>query len=131
MTELMRLSQEWFQRGEHDLRTARIALEGGAPSDTIGMLLHQACEKYLKGYLLYQGWELRKTHNLVFLVGEAAKYDKDFSRFVDLAGKLSKQYLEERYPPGPSIEYSLEETRDLLIQSELLIAKITRDVSPR
>lgn len=131
MTELTRLTQEWFQRGEHDLRTARIALQGGAPSDTVRMLLHQACEKYIKGYLLYQGWELRKTHNLVFLLGESARYDTEFSSFVDLAGKLTSHYLEERYPPGALMEYSAEETEELLVQSELLIAKLTEAVRPR
>lgn len=124
MTELRRLAQEWFQRGANDLRTAQIGFSGGAPSGTIAILLHQACEKYLKGFLTYHGWQLRRTHNLVFLIGEALKHNEELAQFIDLAGKLTSQYLEERYPPGPIAEFSPEGIKELIKQTQNLIAML-------
>ncbi len=121
MTELLRLAQEWFLRGENDLKTAQIALSGGAPSGTIAVLLHQACEKHLKGFLLFHGWQLIRTHNLVFLLREAMKSNKQLARFVDLAGTLTSEYLEERYPPGPIVKFSNEEIKELLAETQNLI----------
>lgn len=130
MTELWKLAQEWFQRGENDLRTAQIALSGQAPSGNIAILMHQACEKYTKGFLISHGWQLIRTHNLVFLVSEAIKYNKHLGVFIDLAGKLTSQYIDERYPPGPIVEFSLAETSELLAETQNLIAMLKEGVQP-
>ena len=128
MTEMGKLAQEWFQRGENDLKTAQIALSGNAPSGTIAILLHQACEKYTKGFLIYHGWQLIRTHNLVFLVSETIKYNKHLAGFIDLAGKLTSQYIDERYPPGPIAEFSPAETSELLAETQNLIAMLKEGV---
>lgn len=130
MTELLRLTQEWFLRGENDLKTAQIALSGGAPSGTIAVLLHQACEKYIKGFLIYHGWQLIRTHNLVFLLREAMKSNKHLAKFIDLAGILTSEYLEERYPPGPITEFSNEEIKELLAETQNLIVILKEAVQP-
>lgn len=130
MTELLRLVQEWFLRGENDLKTAQIALSGGAPSGTVAVLLHQACEKYIKGFLLYHGWQLIRTHNLVFLLREAMKFDERLAKFVDLVGTLTSEYLDERYPPGPIAEFSNEEIKELLAETQNLIVILKEVVQP-
>ncbi len=130
MTELLRLAQEWFQRGENDLKTAQIALSGGAPSGTVAVLLHQACEKYIKGFLIYHGWQLIRTHNLVFLLREAMKSNSHLAKFVDLAGTLTSEYLEERYPPGPTVEFSNEGIKELLAETQNLILILKEAVQP-
>jgi len=115
---------EWFLRGDHDLQSARILVKQGGHTDTIAVLLQQATEKYLKGYLLTQGWRLKKIHDLEVLVSEAITHDKGFKQFLDFARKAAAFYLEVRYPPGPPTEYSEEEISDMLAQTEKLIAKI-------
>lgn len=118
-----RLADEWFLHGEHDLQSSRILLAQGGHSDTIAVLLQQAAENYLKGYLLTRGWRLRKTHDLELLVSEAAAFDDSFQQFLDFARLLSALYLEERYPPGPPREYSRDEMARLLAQTETLASK--------
>lgn len=124
MPDRGRLAQEWFERGSHDLETARLAYEGGGPGDTIALLAHQAIEKYLKGYLLYQGWKLRKTHDLRELVDKAIDYDHTFTQFLELAHRMTAHYLEGRYPPGPPRDYTRGEIAEILEQAEKLIARI-------
>lgn len=124
----IRISEEWFKRGEHDLQSVKLLFQQGGPTDTIAVLLQQAAEKYLKGYLLTQGWKLQKTHDLEVLVSEAISYDKAFEQFLDLARVLSAYYLEDRYPPGPPADYPGEEIANTIKQTERLIAIIRKVV---
>jgi len=124
MPDRRKLAQEWLARGSNDMQTARLAFQGGAPTSTIVILLQQASEKYLKGYLVSKGWHLRKTHDLVRLADKAAEYDAAFTNYLDMARRLTAYYLEARCPPGPPADYPREEIADILEQTEKLIAKI-------
>ena len=116
--------QEWYERGNHDLITAKLALEGGGPADTIAVLLQQASEKCLKGYLISRGWRLKKTHDLVELIEVASKYNSVFKNHVELAERLTALYLAERYPSMPQLDYPKEEIASLVKQTETLITLI-------
>jgi HEPN domain-containing protein len=74
-----------------------------------GMLLQQAAEKYLKGYLIYYGWQLQRTHDLVRLVADLANYDRSLEAHLDSLQRISEYYLEERYPPLPAEPASTQE----------------------
>jgi len=128
MPDKGRLAQEWLARGSNDMQAARLAFQAGAPAGPVVLLLQQASEKYLKGYLLHQGWRLRKTHDLRELVDRAREYDAAFSDYLDLARRLTAYYLEERYPPGPTTDYPREEITGILEQTGRLIAKIKEAV---
>ncbi len=39
----------------------------------------QVVEKYLKAFLIAQGVEIRKTHNIEFLLAECEEFDSEFS----------------------------------------------------
>jgi HEPN domain-containing protein len=122
------ITQEWFLRGEHDFQSADILRKQNGHADTIAVLIQQAVEKYTKGFLLGRGWKLRKIHDLELLVEEATKYDKSFIPFLDLARRLSAFYIEDRYPPGPTHDYSREEIATLYAQAADLITKF-KDLS--
>lgn len=124
MPDRRKLAQEWLARGSNDLQTARLAFQAGAPTSTIAILLQQACEKYLKAYLVSKGWRLKKTHDLAELVDRAAEYDAAFGDYLDIARRLTAYYLEDRYPPGPPAEYPREEIAEIMGQTEKLIGKI-------
>jgi len=124
MPDRGKLAQEWLARGSNDMQTARLAFQAGAPTDTIAVLLQQAAEKCLKGYLLSQGWHLKKTHDLRELVDKAREYDASFSDYLDMARRWTAYYVEDRYPPGPPADYPREEIADVMEQTEKLIAKI-------
>jgi HEPN domain-containing protein len=119
--------QEWFEKGSHDLITAKLAFGGGGPGDTIAVLLQQSSEKYLKGYLISKGWRLKKTHDLVELIKIAAEFNSAFQNYFELADRLTALYLQERYPIVPPAYYPPEEIASLIEQTEKLITIIKEE----
>lgn len=123
-----KLVEEWFERGEHDLETANISINQGGYPDVILFLLHQAVEKYIKGYLIFHGWELKKIHDLETLLTEAMEFGKGFEKYLDFGRRLTAYYYEERYPPGPIPEISKEEVEQSIKNTEEIINKIRKEI---
>jgi HEPN domain-containing protein len=73
---------KWFEKADHDIIMAQRAIEI-APLILDSACFHcqQTVEKYLKAYLLYQGKDIKKTHNLIFLREQCADFDSDFENF--------------------------------------------------
>ena len=86
--------------------------------------MSSAIEKYLKGYLIFHGWKLKKIHDIETLLVEAMKYDELFMEFLDLGRKITAFYYENRYPPGPPSEVSEEEAEEIMNSAERIIDKI-------
>ena len=107
---------QWFEKGNHDLVTARLAFGASAPTDTTAVLLQQAAEKHLKGYLLSRGWQLKKTHDLRDLIDRAIEYDAGFGEYIGMARLLTAMYIEDRYPSGLPEDYSRKEIASLMEQ---------------
>lgn len=99
MTEKIDRIKQWIEKADHDLGTA-IIIHKHIPEyfDTIAFHCQQAVEKYLKSYLLFLDLEIRKTHDLVFLIniiGEKEKFSEDL---YSKASNLSDYGIELRYP---------------------------------
>lgn len=86
-------------------------------------LLQEASERFLKAYLLSQGWKLRKIHDLGALVAEAVNLDPRFTAFEDFADSLTDQFWAQHYPGGdldevghdyPALRQSLGEMAQLI-----------------
>jgi HEPN domain-containing protein len=122
------LSLDWFEKGKHDLESAKIISEANGYVDSVGVLLQQALEKYLKGYLLAQGWQLKKIHDLRELLFQAKEHNTVFGDYIGLARTLTAIYIEEKYPSGPSEGVTREEMTVLLAQTEKLIALIKSEI---
>ncbi len=45
--------KEWLLKGENDIEDARFLLENGRSLENVAFHIHQALEKYLKGFLIY------------------------------------------------------------------------------
>lgn len=67
----------------------------------------QVVEKYLKAYLIAQGIEIKKTHNIEFLLAECEEFDPDFSA-ID-PKDLNDFGVDIRYP-GDLYTPSVDET---------------------
>lgn len=119
-----KLAEEWFERGKRDLEVAQLLLEQDYYSDVIAFHIQQAFEKYLKGYLIYHGWKLRKIHDLEELITHAGKINADFLNYLDFARKVSAYYLEQRYPPGPPPDYSTAVLSEDLSEVKEIVSKI-------
>lgn len=92
-------------------------------------LLHEAIERYLKGYLVHKGWQLVKTHDLGLLIAQASHLDPQFVHFAETSQILTEQFWEQHYPGGdldevgqdyPVLRQSLGEMVTL-IEAELAI----------
>lgn len=119
---------EWFERGRHDMETAQLLYDEHGYTDSIAYHIQQAIEKYLKGYLVLHGKKPPKIHELDTLLNHIATFDKSFLNFLDICEKASRFYIEDRYPPGPPVEYEYKEIKDDLDSASELIEKIKANI---
>jgi len=89
--------ESWLEKADNDLATAQRLL------DIKPMILDNACfhcqqaiEKYLKAYLNYNGKETERTHNIIFLLSQAADFDAVFAT-ID-AMNINAYAVQARYP---------------------------------
>ena len=122
------IAREWFEKGKHDIEGAKLLFNAEHYTDTIGILIQQAIEKYLKGFLIYHGWKLEKIHDLVRLLAEAVRYRADLGEFEDRCRHISEYYFEGRYPGRMSIQYPREEIKESLEVAETIINRVTEPI---
>ncbi|MCL4868903.1 MAG: HEPN domain-containing protein [Anaerolineae bacterium] len=106
--------QEWFYYGDMDRQAAAMLMRSEGPAPVIAFHVQQAVEKYLKGYLLAQGWQLRRIHDLTVLLHEATTHDPQFASFLPDCQRITEYYIESRYPLG--IESHLDKS---ILQQDL------------
>jgi len=105
---------EWILRADKDLEEAKFLLENNRPLENVAYFVHQSIEKYLKAFLISNGWEFEKIHDLVKLSKDAVKFDKSFERFIPALEQITDFYIESRYPVGYEVEYTKEEIKNSL-----------------
>ena len=96
------LAQEWFDKADEDLGVAEHLRKEHAFPAPICAHAHQAVEKYLKGFLVLRGHDIKdefKIHNLVKLYEYAHALDERFNDTVkESCFTLNRYYIEARYP---------------------------------
>jgi HEPN domain-containing protein len=118
-----RYPEDWFRIGAREFERAQNLLNLG-DMEGAGFNIQQAIEKYLKGYLLSQGWELRRIHNLETLINETIIYDPSFEEFRTPCQIITHYYMAERYPLMVSSELIKEEIEESLAVAERIVEKI-------
>jgi HEPN domain-containing protein len=115
------LSEDWFEKAARDMRRVEILLAAD-DVEGAGFHLQQATEKYLKGYLLGKGWQLRRTHDLEVLLNETMAHDSRFEKYLDDCIMVREFYVQERYPfigspppPRSELESALEAIREMVL----------------
>jgi HEPN domain-containing protein len=89
-------SANWLEIAEKDLDRANRLIEDDA--ELAGFCLQQAVEKFLKAFLISNGWEHRKSHDLVTLLDEAASYDSSLKQYRQACKKITFFYYVTLYP---------------------------------
>lgn len=117
-------AEEWFERGRHDIETAQLLYDEQGYTDSIAYHIQQGVEKYLKGYLVLHGKKPPRIHELDALLNQITAFDDSFNDFLDLCEKVSRYYIEDRYPPGPPVEYEYEEIKADIDKAWELITEI-------
>ncbi|MFQ5796307.1 MAG: HEPN domain-containing protein [Candidatus Bipolaricaulia bacterium] len=114
---------DWLQIAEKDWKRVERLLDEDDP-ELAGFCLQQAVEKFLKAFLLFQGWQLRRIHNLDALLDDAITYDASLEEFRDVCQKISGFYFVERYPIVVETGIEEEDVRISWDQVRELVEKI-------
>lgn len=111
---------DWIRIAEKDLKRVDRLLDQHDP-ELAGFCLQQAVEKFLKAFLLSQGWRLRHIHDLGALLDDAIPYDASLEEFRHVCQKINAFYFVERYPfvvetgiTGEDVRTSLEQVKGLI-----------------
>ena len=122
MSNINDVIKSWIEKGDHDKNTAELIKEH-IPEyrDTIAFQCQQATEKYIKAWMISRGLEIRKTHDLVYLLELINEKETVSEIWFDKASALEDFGVEIRYP-DTKIQLS-----DSDIVEALLIAKEFRE----
>ncbi|MFH1321681.1 MAG: HEPN domain-containing protein [Bacteroidota bacterium] len=97
--EKIKLIEEWFSIARENLLFAKSGIdEEYSPYPTICFLCQGSAEKYLKAFLIRNGWELEKTHDLVDLLVSCIDYNPKFDILKEECHLLNEYITEGRYP---------------------------------
>lgn len=120
--------KQWLLKANEDLLVIDKLTENEIIA-TSSLCFHcqQAVEKFLKAYLIANGFEIKRTHNIEYLLSECADIDSDFA---DINPKeLSEFGVDARYPGDmfiPDEEETLEYKNLAFEIKELVEMKITK-----
>jgi HEPN domain-containing protein len=115
------LPRDWFAKAAQDMKRVEVLLATN-DDEGAGFHLQQAAEKYLKGYLLGRGWQLKRTHDLDDLIDDALPFDSHFESFRDACRFSGEFYVSERYPfplvsvpPRAELNSALEKIKEMIV----------------
>jgi HEPN domain-containing protein len=87
-------------RARADLKVAERELGYFEPEyNVVCFLFQQFVEKYLKAFLIANGKDFKKTHNIEYLLSLCLEIDRDFEKYyVEEVVALTQGSVEARYP---------------------------------
>jgi len=99
MNDRLNIVKLWIEKADHDLGTAELTHQH-IPEyfDTIAFHCQQAVEKYLKAYLIFNDLSLKRTHDLILLIGLISAIEPVSDNLFDNAAELQDYAIEVRYP---------------------------------
>lgn len=121
--------QHWFLLAAERLSAADVLYAQSGSTYSGIEILHEAVERYLKGFLIGRGWSLRKVHDLTFLNDQAKSFGTGFTAFDDLCESLTEQFWAQHYPGG-DLSTVGSDYESLRQQAGELIALILASVPP-
>jgi HEPN domain-containing protein len=109
----------WIKKADNDLKVGLDELITENPAtDVICFHMQQCAEKYLKGYLVYFGYEIEKTHNIGRILELCVLHDSSFSELSEANIALLTLYAVELRYPDDFYMPSLEETKEAVSLAE-------------
>lgn len=97
--EEIKLVRDWLRYSQENLLFARSGMkEDFTPYHMICSLCHGSAEKYLKAFLIWNGWKLKKTHDLQDLLAFCMDFEPEFEklRVTRFSGKLRSRHRGNR-----------------------------------
>ena len=116
----------WLEWAERDLRAAQIMLDN---SDAANSCFHsqQAAEKALKGFLVFRGKRLERTHSAGDLADSCTLEDADFLTCSVDARILDSLYIDTRYPDDTTQmfkDYEPDEAQRMLARAARIVSLV-------
>jgi len=97
--EEIQLIKQWLMFAKENLLSAKALIgEDFTPFHTVCFMCQGSAEKYLKAYLLWQRWILKRTHDLSELLNYCGDYDSSFSHLISECQLLNEYITDGRYP---------------------------------
>lgn len=124
--ETVNFIKQWISKANEDLLVVEKLTEFEIVANaSVCFHCQQAVEKFLKAFLISNEIEIKKTHNIEYLLSECADIDLDF---VEIDPKeLSDFGVDARYPGDmyvPSSEETIEYKNIAFEMKELVEGKI-------
>ena len=120
--------QDWLAIAERDLdRVGRSLRDDDA--EAAAFFLQLTLEKSLKAFLLHNGWQLRRIHDLEALLDDAVDLDPSLEPFRALCQRAPGYYLIDRYPLPGVPPPPAEEVMNLLAVTQDLVVKIRAELA--
>jgi HEPN domain-containing protein len=119
MSKNLEEGKRWLAQAQQDLADATTLLNAQSYASSC-FHTQQAAEKAAKGFLYSRGIRAIVSHSVTKLVGECAKIDGSFAKFIDAGKELDRHYIGSRYPDfyaeGSAHEYYTQEMADKCIK---------------
>ena len=113
--DLTDLIKEWYRFAVMDLESANYLYNmHPKPLEIICYHCQQSAEKMLKGFLISNGIDAPKTHDLSLLCDMCIKIKNNFQQLYDICEFLTQYGVQPRYPNEMEV---LEEDADKALQS--------------
>ncbi len=87
----------WLKIAQDDLRAAKCLIGGELYSSSVSHC-QQAAEKALKGFLVFKGQPIVKTHDLLLLLELCVSIDMNFKKLFEDANYINPLAVRFRYP---------------------------------
>lgn len=123
-----KIYNDWLERGERDFKDAKALLEDGENSPNIAFLCHQAAEKYLKGFLIKNNFDLKITHDLVWLNLRCREFDPEFEELADDCRFLNPFQTQAKYPLDIPRSFSESELKEALECAENILRFVKQKI---
>ena len=105
---------DWLKKAIVDLKDSKILFEAKSFSNSV-YHCQQCAEKILKAFLSFKNRKIRKTHDLVILVGLVSEIDSEFKSLSTSAARLLPYATKFRYPDS-IMEPDIERKRKKLLK---------------
>jgi HEPN domain-containing protein len=100
---------EWLNKADEDFNFAAANLrEGSQFFAQICFHFQQATEKYLKAYIICNGLNFSKVHDLVHLLKTCSEHELKLARLKEDCILLNAAYIDTRYPVHWPTDYTRE-----------------------
>ena len=118
---------DWLKIAEKDLKRVESLIKINDP-EAAGFYLQQTVEKFLKAFLLANGWKLDRIHELEALLNSALVYDPSLEIYRDACQKITGFYMVERYPLIVETGLTIDDISNSLTEIQYLLEKLRKTV---